>query len=860
MQASSRSTSHWFECSELRHLPTRRARNPIVGVLAITILAASGCGTPDDRTPTPTVTDDAHRPHFTDVTRAAGIDHTHSKPRLDPKLDNIMPWVSSVGAAAAAGDVDGDGWIDLYVTTSRKGAQNLLYRNQGDGTFTNVASTAGVADVNDDDGVSIDCIFGDVDDDGWTDLYLVRWGRDRLFLNDGDGTFTEVTRERFTRRDGMPGTDWANGCGAVFLDYDRDGRLDIYVANYFRDVDLWDLTSTRIMHDDFEHSRNGGENFLYHQEPDGTFREVASSLGMEDPGWTLAVGSADVDNDGWLDVYCANDFGPDQLFLNQADGTFSNVSDVALEYDTKKGMNVDFGDVNNDGWLDIYVTNITTAEYLREGNMLWHNNGPSDEARVDFVDIATVSDTYDGGWGWGAKFFDADNDGSLDLVAGNGFISAGEGEYWFELASWTVIAEDPADAANWPAIGERSFSGFEPIRFWLNREGTFVESAAASGLTTRRDERGVVTIDYDNDGDLDLYLANQGQPPCLYRNDTPARHHWLTVALEGRSDAIGARVTVVTPDATRIRERDGGNGYSGQSDPRIHVGLGENELVELVEVRWSDGGLQYLENLPVDQIVTVEQDRARYVASVPRVAAMPERIVLDTAESETPAIDPAELDELLTELETAIRSGDTTLRTTSLYRNRCITYGVHERSVRFFEALVNEHPDQSRHRVNLALAYVDKIPTCGGVAAVVSKGTLARKSLDEVTRVIDHDGGTWLTHYIRGMNHLHWPRALRHSDDAAAEFERCLEIQSAASDPRDYFVRTHVALGDAYAKDGHADRARAVWRAALEHYPDAEAISTRLGITDDDALLDFVEDARSIDRPIDTDMSFVERY
>ena len=332
-----------------------------------------------------------------------------------------------------------------------------------------MAVAAGVADVNGADGTSMDAVFGDYDGDGWADLYLVRWGRDALFRNRGDGTFEDVTTRLFDRRDGSSGMEWANGNAVVFFDYDLDGRLDVYVGNYFMPVDLWHLENTLVMHESFETARNGGPNFLFHQGADGRFREVAGELGLDDVGWTLAVGSADIDNDGWPDVYCADDFGPDQLYLNDRDGTFREChSSRPSGYDTKKGMNVDFGDFNNDGWLDIFVANITTAEYLQEGDMLWHNNGPGEDGRITLTDISLEAGTYDGGWGWGAKFFDYDNDGDLDLVAANGFISAGEGSYWYDLASWTVVGDDPTDSRNWPDIGDRSFSGYERMRLWRN--------------------------------------------------------------------------------------------------------------------------------------------------------------------------------------------------------------------------------------------------------------------------------------------------------------------------------------------------------------------------------------------------------
>ncbi len=487
---------------------------------------------------------------FVEITRSAGFTHVHHKPYLDPKLDPIMSWVASVGAAAAAGDFDNDGWVDLYVTDSHRGQPNHLYRNQG-GTFVDVAVAAGVADVNDQAGASMDCVWGDYDNDGHLDLLVVKWGRDQLFHNRGDGTFADVTASAFRAENNEPGSPWANGCAATWVDFDGDGWLDLYVGNYFAPFDLWHLEHTRIMHDSFEKARNAGRNFLFHNNGDGTFTEVAATLGLDDPGWTLSVGHGDVNNDGWPDIYCADDFGPDQLFLNNGDGTFRNITDEAIGQDTKKGMNVDFGDFDGDGWLDIYVTNITTADYLKEGNMLWHNDAATEEGVPVLMDVSVETETYEAGWGWGAKFFDFDNDGDLDIIALNGFITNGEGNYWYDLASWTVTDQDVSDARNWPPIGDRSFSGNEATRLWRNDgQMRFTEMARRAGVDSRHDGRGVIVLDFDNDGDLDLYLANQGMVPDFYQNNVGGQGNWLALRLVGRPemrsnrDAVGARVTV----------------------------------------------------------------------------------------------------------------------------------------------------------------------------------------------------------------------------------------------------------------------------------------------------------------------------
>ena len=806
-------------------------------------------------------------PPFADVTSAAGISHTHHKPILDHQVDNINSWLSSVGAAAAA-DFDQDGWIDLYVTDSRQGFPNHLYRNKHDGTFSDVAAMAGLANVNTDEkGASMDCVWADYDNDGWPDLYLVRWGTDSLFHNNGDGTFTDVTARLFKKRDGSPGIDWANGCAAIFLDYNLDGRPDIYVGNYFDAFDLWHLQTTRIMHDDFEKARNGGRNFLYRQNADGTFTEVAHELGIDDPGWTLSVGAADLNNDGWPDLYCADDFGPDQLFLNTRQGGFTNATATTIGFDTKKGMNVDFGDIDNDGWLDIYVANITTAEYLQEGNMLWHNNGLGPDGHITFTDIALETGTYDGGWGWGAKFFDADNDGDLDIIAVNGFISAGKGNYWYDLASWTVKGQDVADARNWPAIGDRSFSGYEKNRFWRNDGNySFSERAHETGLDSTRDGRGVVCFDYDNDGDLDLFIANQDQPPQLFRNSLRSTNHWLMVRLlvDAKTgitrDALGARVTVVTAASRQMRENNGGKCYAGQSDPRLHFGLGPEDRVKLLEVRWPDGGLQYVENVRADQLLTVRQDPAQYVSqlALQQPAAKAWQKPKPSSERAAPKLAPGELEKLLTEMEAALRGSFGGYQLASSYRSRCAAHDQHDRAVKFFQEIIAHAPSHQRARLELACAFVDKIPTCGGMAAIVSKGTLARKSLDQLDSYLATDPNSWIGHYTRGMNHLHWPRALQHSGDAAKDFVRCVAMQERAGQPKPFHVRAYLSLGDAYAKNRQLDKARPAWRQGLKAFPNSIELKDRLAIKDDKQLLKFVETQRSLDRPIDTDLSFLD--
>jgi len=833
------------------------ARASAAAGVILPLLTLLGCGGAAVERPAA-----AAGPPFAERAAAAGIRHAHVKTVLDPRVSNIMPWLSSVGAAAAAGDFDNDGWVDLYVTSSGHDTPNFLYRNNGDGTFTDVAARAGVARLNDEQGASMACLWADLDNDGWADLIVVRWGRDAVFRNQGDGTFRDVTREILRQADGTSGAPWANGNAITALDHDLDGRLDLYVGNYFRDVDLWHLDDTRIMHDSFEVSRNAGRNQFWHQDDAGRLNESGARLGVDDAGWTLAVGAADLDNDGWPDLYAANDFGPDQLFYNDRRGGFVNASARAIGPDTRKGMNVDFGDFNNDGWLDIYVTNITTAEYLREGNMLWRNNGPDPDGRARFMDVARESGTYDGGWGWGAKFLDHDLDGDLDLFSANGFISAGAGSYWYDLASWTVLGRDPVDALNWPPIGDRSFSGHEPDRYFRNDGAeSFTECAAELGLDGTRDGRGVVVFDYDNDGDPDLYVANQGAAPYLYRNDLPRQgRHWLAVRLIGDPaartcrDAVGARVTVVTGARRQIRERDGGTGFAGQSDPRLHFGLGRDARVDLLEVRWPDGGLQYLENVAGDRLLVIVQDPAAYAGSSRVSVEPPERRIDVAQEPPAPALDPREVERALSAAEAELLRQPTHALART-YRRAAVELRRHDRAIEFFRARVGADPSSAWARLELSVAYVDKIPTCGGLAAIVCKGTLARQSLDQLDALLAAEPDSWIAHYARGMNHLHWPRALRHTPAAIDDFRRCLELQRGEPAAR-HHERPYVLLGDALAKEGSPDEARRIWQEGRTRFPDSAALASRLDLDDNDRLRAFVEEERSLERPIDTDLAF----
>ena len=578
---------------------------------------------------------------FVERAQSAGCLNIHSMPVLSDRFSNIMPWLCSVGAAAAAADYDGDGAADLYVINSGCRQSNHLFHNRGDGTFEDVTEKAAVGCGN-PTGACMHAIWGDIDNDGDLDLYVVKWGApNALFRNDGNGRFTEIGKEA--------GVDyWGYGNAATFLDYDRDGHLDLLVGNYFAETiadpdtgkmvrnDLWSPVSTKIMHETFTHARNGGHNVLYRNRGDGTFEDVTSRVGLASGGWCLAVGAGDLNNDGWPDLYVANDFGPDEYYLNTGASEwpprFRLVRDPrghpGIGSDWWKGMNVDMADVNNDGYLDIYVTNILSRRYKTdEGNMLWLNCADAIcPGGRGFRNIAKSSGTMDGGWGWGAKFADFNNDGLLDIYEVSGFVSGDpDRTYWFAIQEMvTQTKNQTVDAADWPVMGNKDLSGREKKHLFMQQPPTaaspsdeprFIECAQSSGITDTYDGRAVALADFDLNGTVDIYVANQGAPSCYYVNE-PLKEPpgFIRITLVGRPDqpitvgsrtlastrdAVGGRVTIQTKHGSQMREVQGGQGFAAQSEYALHFGVPELAAVEKMIVRWPSSRVQefYGENV-----------------------------------------------------------------------------------------------------------------------------------------------------------------------------------------------------------------------------------------------------------------------
>lgn len=569
--------------------------------MALPFLAALLLAARLGRRPAASATD-AARPGFAlrDETRAAGISFVHQRPTFDAKIANVEPHVAALGASVSVADFDGDGWPDIYFTNSRSGAPNALYRNRGDGTFEDVAAAAGVADLNRaGEGASMGAIWGDVDNDGREDLLVYRYGYLALLRNVDGRRFEDITASAGLRR-------WVNSNGAIWIDYDRDGLLDLYVTAYFRDIDLWHLATTRIMHNSFEFATNGGKNLLFHNAGGGRFEDVTDRMGVGSTRWTLAAASADFNGDGWPDIYLANDYGPEELYLNEQGKRFV-LTTAGLESESKSGMAVAVGDAFNRGRLDAFVTNISERGYLFQNNNLRLNEMPTAPRFRNVAEGALA----DAGWAWGAQFADLNNDGSNELFVVNGFISGDrDRSYWYAMSKIAgANSRLFEDAATWPAFGTSSLAGYQASRVYLNRGvAGWVDVAGRVGVTDLYDGRAVAIADLTNRGTLDVIVANQNQPATLYRGYPDTANHWIALRLvgtRGNRSAIGAELLLEAGDLVQRRVVDGGSGFASQNDRRPHFGLGTREWVDRIVIQWPSGTRQVLARPPVDTILTV---------------------------------------------------------------------------------------------------------------------------------------------------------------------------------------------------------------------------------------------------------------
>jgi hypothetical protein len=517
---------------------------------------------------------------------ASGINWVHTAGKSPEKY---LPETSGAGCAFL--DYDNDGWMDIYLVNSGKcdfynpspPLRNALYRNNRDGTFTDVTEKAGVAGGGYGQGVAV----GDYNGDGFPDLYVTQYGRSILYRNNGDGTFTDVTDLA-----GVAAPGWSSS--AVWFDYDNDGRLDLFVCQFVEFSKAKNLPCVTY------NNRPGycipslykpTASWLFHNNGDGTFTDVSKSSGIaEELGKAWGVVAADLNNDGRLDLFVANDTTPNFLFMNRGASRFEEVgalSGVAFSEAGKarSGMGVDAADVNQDGWLDLFVANLDHQEYsLYENN---HNETFDDQAAA--MGIAIPSRLMSG---WGLKFFDYDNDGNLDLLVANG---------------------NPDDQIQ---TIEKDVTYREPLLLFHGEGKTLRNVSAESGPIFKRDlsARGLAVGDFDNDGAVDVLIAVNDAAPLLLRNRAARGRHWLGLKLVGTQsnrDAIGARVNWQAGDLKRSRTKVGGGSYLSSHDPRLVLGLGDRSAIDWLQVQWPEPGgkAERFTKLPIDRYITIVEGK-----------------------------------------------------------------------------------------------------------------------------------------------------------------------------------------------------------------------------------------------------------
>jgi enediyne biosynthesis protein E4 len=500
----------------------------------------------------------------------------------------------TMGAGCAFLDYDNDGWMDIYLVNSGKcdffdpspSLRNALYKNNRDGTFTDVTEKAGVGGTGYGQGVAV----GDYDGDGFPDLFVTGYGRSVLYHNNGDGTFTDVTEKA-----GVSAPGWASS--AVWFDYDNDGRLDLFVCRYvdFDKLKHHRCTAPKVpgLPDQAAYcnprSYGATQSWLFHNNGDGTFADVSQSSGIaEHRGKALGVVATDINNDGRLDLFVANDTVAGFLFVNRGKGRFEDIAEQAgvaysAEGRPRGGMGVDSADYNQDGWMDLFVTNLDREMFSMYQNR--HDDTFDDDASRNGVGAATRLMS-----GWGLRFFDYDNDGNLDLFLVNG---------------------EPDDQVGRvdPRISYR-----EPLMLFKNTVAGFRDISAEAGPIFARQmaARGLAMGDFDNDGAVDVLISNNNEAPLLLRNNAGTQNHWLGVKLIGKKanvDAIGARVSYQSGDLKRSHMKVGGGSYLSSHDPRMVLGLGKRAKIDWLEISWPQpsGLKQRFTDLPVDHYITIRE-------------------------------------------------------------------------------------------------------------------------------------------------------------------------------------------------------------------------------------------------------------
>jgi enediyne biosynthesis protein E4 len=530
---------------------------------------------------------------YVDVARQAGL----TSPNVWGGVDHKRSIIEAKGSGLAFFDYDHDGWLDIYLTNgdqldahwpAGKAPISHLYKNNRDGTFTDVTEKSGLGRTGWQTGVCV----GDYNNDGWDDLFCCFWGHNVLFRNNGNGTFTDVTQKA-----GLTQSSWRWGAGCTFFDYDRDSHLDLFVCNYLK------LDPATIPPPDKPNNcqwkgvpimcgprgLEGDTNILYRNNGDGTFTDVSEKSGILKPGprYSITAVAYDFDNDGWPDIYVAVDSEPSILFKNNHDGTFTDIAVMAgCAYSDngheQAGMGVAVADYDCDGWFDIFKTN-----FADDTCNLYHNNGDGTFSDVTFAAGVGVNNRY---VAWGCGFVDYDNDGWPDIIQVNGHV-------YPEIDKYNFAQTFKNPRLVYKNLGNGRFKD--------------VSAEMGPGISEEFSSRGAAFGDYNNDGDMDVLVLNMNDLPSLLRNEGGNKQNWIKIKLVGthcNRTAIGARVRVITGKHIQMDEVHSGTSVMSQSDLRLHFGLGKVETVDSIEVKWpTTQKVERFTRVKTNQILTIRE-------------------------------------------------------------------------------------------------------------------------------------------------------------------------------------------------------------------------------------------------------------
>src|SRR5262245_42650775 len=581
---------------QLHSIPRHKARQTFLITASLCALVCLAAARQGDKPAAGSGTE-GYGVTFTNIARVAGV--THKTIYGDERKNKYL--LETTGCGVAWFDYDNDGWLDLFfVNGTRLGGvpkgpkvqepTTQLYRNNRDGTFTDITKQSGLARAGWGQGVCV----GDYDNDGFDDVFISYYGRNALYKNNGKGAFTDVSEKA-----GVAGVRTRWGSGAAFVDYDKDGDLDLFVANYI-DLDLKTAPTPEtgpclykgVMVACGPPGLEGGKNILYRNNGDGTFADVSEKAGILKTYGTYGLGviTADFDNDAWPDIYVANDSAPAALYRNNKDGSFTDIgveAGAAYSSDGKPqaGMGVGIGDYDGDGLLDIFKTN-----FSGDTSTLYRNLGVK-SGLLSFDDV-----TFTAGLGvntrflgWGCGFVDFDNDGWLDIFLVNGHV-------YPEVEKLTTEAGYPQ----------------RKVLYQNQRNGSFKDITEKVGgpLVEPTASRGCAFGDFDNDGDVDVVINTVNDVPVLLRADSAMNNNWISIKLIGvksNRNGVGARIKVVTDGRTQIDEVRSGGSYYSQNDLRVHFGLGKATKAQAIEVRWPSGAIDILNDVTAGHVVFIKE-------------------------------------------------------------------------------------------------------------------------------------------------------------------------------------------------------------------------------------------------------------